>query len=80
MGCLFRDIIAAGMVWEVPIAGEGFAQYGIQGFLDSTRQRSAPPQEDTWIPHSRRFDVPSAQIELDDCQETLDGICDFRQR
>lgn len=36
VGCLFSDVIAAGSVIVVPVAGEGLAEDGIEGFLDAS--------------------------------------------
>lgn len=77
---LLGDVISACIVGKLPVAGEGLAQDGIQRFLHSAVLPSqllegpAGRVQD----FSRWSDVPTAQIELHDSKETLDGVLDLR--
>jgi hypothetical protein len=77
MGGLLGDIVSMCTVRIFPGAGVGFSKYGIQRLLDTTIiHSSAERVRDRSIERQdvRRFDVPSAKIELDNRDEAFERV------
>lgn len=73
---LLGDVVGALVVFQVPVAGEDFAQNRIQRLLDSPSARLARCTSFCRNGHVRGPDVPAAQVKLDDGYESLGGIVD----
>ena len=72
---LFGDVVALGAVWVVPVACEDFTQDGVERLLDS------PKSHQLLLVGARRrrrcirgLDVPTTQVELFHCYESLYGV------
>lgn len=75
VGGLFGDIVAAGPIGVIPVAGEGLSQNGIEWLFHSPAYPSvfiAGYLDWTW--NIRRFDVPSTQIEFHHGDKAFDGV------
>lgn len=74
VGGLLGDVVGAGSVGVVPVAGEGLSKNGVKWLLDSSIQVSDCVPRQTACGDSRWFDVPSTQVKFDYGDEALDGV------
>lgn len=76
---LFGNVITFGIIWIVPIAGEGFSKDRVERLLDA-----AAIYQHIFISLSngvilvRRSNVPTTQIEFHYRHKSLDGVIDRR--
>lgn len=87
MRCLLRDIVGAGIVRQVPIAREDFAEDRVEGFFDSpflyVSKYRVIYRVDLGVEAGgaiRWSNMPSAKIKFDDRDKTFDRIFDMRDR
>lgn len=74
---LLSDVVTFGAIWIVPIACEDFTKNWIEWFLHSTALISVFVMEAyVWL-CVRRFDVPTAEVELCNGYESLYWVFDF---
>jgi hypothetical protein len=72
---LFGDVVALGAVRIVPVSCEDFTQDGIERLFDSPNSHQLLlVGVGTRRICIRGLDVPTAQVELCHCYESLDGV------
>lgn len=74
---LLGNVVTAGSIRVVPVAGEDLAQDWVQRFLDASVSHQLVLVGGVVI-CVRWFDVPATQVELGHCYESLDGVFDLR--
>lgn len=77
---MFSDVVASSVVRILPVAGKDLAKDWVQGLLYPPKCFISRGSRRCDITSSRRFDVPTAQVEFNYRHKTLDGIVDLRHR
>jgi hypothetical protein len=78
---LFRDVVALGTVWVIPVTCKDFTQDGVERLFDSpaSHQLLLMGAGTQWI-CIRGLDVPTTQVELCHCYESLHWVVNLGNR
>lgn len=75
---LFGYVVAACVIWVLPVAGKCLSEYGVEGLLHAAALGVSLHPYGRELEPSRRSNMPAAEIKFHHRNEALNGIIDFR--